>query len=371
MSDGVLKREKLSIAHVTSHGGNGGDWSVIRDLRRTFTDAGHDVVVLGANSSKIDPSFEELRINEGAFGFIRSLLSIRKVARKTDILHSHSFVALLFCLLTKYLRLLDSKIVHTFHWAVEPSRMKRIFVRWLLHGTNCVHVCSQETKQFLSEKYGVPESKIRLAYIGADEKVFRPAKSAEHVAQLRKKMGLSETAFVILFAGRIAPEKGIEHVLQYLGANRPKQTVFLIVGEGDWEQEIQKVIAAEDLSNQVFKYPKTDRLEQFYQISDLLVLPSVALETFGLVVVEAALTGVPCLRSDLGGAKDQIEHEKSGFVYPVGDQVAFSDTLTKILDGKYDLNQIGERARSRAIKNFTHGAMMRDVHAIYNDVLAK
>ena len=366
-----MNRKKLHIAHVTSHVGTGGDWSVIRDLRRTFNDAGHRVDVFGANSSKVDPSFVELSLNRGVFGFILSVLRIGKVPRKADILHSHSFVALVFCLIAKYLKLSNSRVIHTFHWAVEPSRAKRILVRCLLRGANSIHVCSQETKQFLSEKYGIAESRVKLAYIGADEETYRPLDNAEQMAQLRKRIGVSQDAFVILFAGRIAPEKGIEQILEYFAVHRPKQTELLIVGDGDWDQRIQQTIRRENLSDQVFKHPKTDQLATYYQISDLLVLPSLALETFGLVVIEAALSRVPSLRSDLGEAKDQIEHEESGFVYPAGDQVAFSKVLTEILDGKYDLSQIGEHARSKALKSFTHVAMMREINAIYEDALAK
>jgi glycosyltransferase involved in cell wall biosynthesis len=69
--------------------------------------------------------------------------------------------------------------------------------------------------------------------------------------------------------------------------------------------------------------------------------------------VEAAFCGLPSLRSDTPGAKDQISHGEDGFIFPIQQPEKMFEVLDQIWDERSKLPEIGQKARDQALEKFT------------------
>ena len=179
---------------------------------------------------------------------------------------------------------------------------------------------------------------------------------------------------VLLFAGRLAPEKNVDLILDFFRDNeavvaRPENLRLLVVGGGHEEQRLRMRVAQEGYADRVQFTGYLRPVNQAYAAADLLVLPSSFKETFALVVVEAALCGLACLRSDLAGATEQIIEGINGAVFPANNPDAFHEKIKALVNDRPRLAEMGVCARRIALERFDSQHRVKDVEAIYSSAL--
>jgi glycosyltransferase involved in cell wall biosynthesis len=159
--------------------------------------------------------------------------------------------------------------------------------------------------------------------------------------------------FQVLFAGRLAPEKGVDVLLQ-----AHQEGTLVLAGDGPLK-------AAAQAAGAVVLGPQaaTD-LRNSYAGSDVVVVPSVPtrdfLEPWGLVVNEAFHQGVPVIATDAVGAAagGLVQHERTGLVVPAGDAQALTDAISRLKDDPALRRRLGENARA-AVAGYTPQAWAR------------
>ena len=113
----------------------------------------------------------------------------------------------------------------------------------------------------------------------------------------------------ILFVGRLNEQKGCQWLIKALPLIRKEKDVILnIVGEGDYEHELKKLVREEEVEKFVnFLGPKgNNELQEYYQKSSVFVMPSQNYEGLGLVLAEAMLCGTPVVGANVGGIPSLI-----------------------------------------------------------------
>jgi glycosyltransferase involved in cell wall biosynthesis len=141
--------------------------------------------------------------------------------------------------------------------------------------------------------------------------------------------------------------------------------ILLLAGEGPIKENLQQECRDLGIEKRVHFLGRRENMEEIYSLANLLVLPSSSLETFGMVVIEAAFCGVPALRSNLPGAKDQISHGEDGFIFPIQQSEKMFEVLDSIWNQRDNLAKIGQKARDRALENFTLEKMYEGFRSIY------
>jgi glycosyltransferase involved in cell wall biosynthesis len=193
---------------------------------------------------------------------------------------------------------------------------------------------------------------------GARGPVFEAPQSVDDAFWSAPAEPTRHAGFQVLFAGRLAREKGVAVLLRAWrssGLSAPLAALVL-VGGGPIRARAAATGAAM-LSGPAD--PET--LRNFYAGSDVVVIPSIPTRDFrepwGLVANEAFNQGVPVIATDAVGAAagGLIEHERTGLVVPAGDADALAGALRRLHDDAALRARLGAAARD-AVRPYTHAA---------------
>jgi glycosyltransferase involved in cell wall biosynthesis len=174
-------------------------------------------------------------------------------------------------------------------------------------------------------------------------------------AELRSNHGIPRDAVVILFSGKYIPKKRPLDVLKALGRLSDAPVYLVMMGEGVLRGEIEKFIDEHALRNVlVTGFVNQSEIGNYYKLSDIFVLPSGTGETWGLVVNEAMLFGLPVIvSSTVGCAADLVKNGENGYVYPEGDIDALANCLSMLIKNPVLRHSAGQRSRA-IIQSFDH-----------------
>jgi glycosyltransferase involved in cell wall biosynthesis len=150
-------------------------------------------------------------------------------------------------------------------------------------------------------------------------------------ASIETKRQNRNAAISLLYLGRLEATKGIDLLCEAfsLSAGRCPTLHLNIAGWGTLADSLQQKYGPHPritFHGPVFNQKKSDLLAA----SDVLVVPSLWPEVFGIVIVEAYAHGLPVIASNIGGIPELVEHQKTGFLVPPGDIEALSHTLNNI-----------------------------------------
>jgi glycosyltransferase involved in cell wall biosynthesis len=131
-----------------------------------------------------------------------------------------------------------------------------------------------------------------------------------------------------------------------------------MVGDGPLHQEAQRLIAETSAPIHLAGFLNQSEIPRAYVASDMLVLPSGGGETWGLVVNEAMVSGLPCLVSDqVGSGPDLIVPGETGDIFPAGDAAELAVLMARYAGPRENLARMGERARERIADHSTEAAV--------------
>lgn len=148
----------------------------------------------------------------------------------------------------------------------------------------------------------------------------------------RSRFGFTEEDILLIYAGRIAPEKNLSFLLQaFAGIAQMLPNVYLLMvggGKKNFEEEVQNLIGQLGIGNRVHSTGMIDYddIPSYLAMCDIFVTSSVA-ETFGMSTVEAMGVGLPIMGIHGIGTSDLVEDSKTGFLSSE-DLAAFTAKLT-------------------------------------------
>lgn len=181
---------------------------------------------------------------------------------------------------------------------------------------------SRAFAEVLTESYGVPSERIRVVPPGVDLDRFSPGDGGS----ARERLGLPAQAFVVVAARRLVPRMGLDVLLdawpEVCAAVPGAQ--LLIAGDGTERERLEENAPA---GVRFLGTVADDVLPDLYRAADVAVVPSLALEGFGLTVVESLACGTPAVVSDSGGLPEAVAGLDPSLVVPAGDAPALARRL--------------------------------------------
>jgi glycosyltransferase involved in cell wall biosynthesis len=173
----------------------------------------------------------------------------------------------------------------------------------------------------------------------------------------------------LLFVGRLAAQKGLDHLLRAL-AELPPDVSLDVVGDGPDGDRLRRTAASLGVSSRVTWHGALPqpRLVEHYRTATALVVPSVD-EGLGLVAVEAQLCEAPVVAFDSGGLRDIVVDGESGILVRPPSSETLAAALRALLLRPDQGAALGRAARAGALARFAPDVVGRRYAAIYLDAI--
>ena len=193
------------------------------------------------------------------------------------------------------------------------------------------------------QRLGVPAERLFASPYCVNSASFRC--SAEDRAALRgparQKLGIVEDAIVILFSGKLSERKGVDllpQAVRLLPPSLQQRAHLLFLGDGALRESLtDQCQSGIPLAASFPGFQNQSALSAFYHSADLLVLPSREKETWGLVVNEAMLHGLPCVVTNaVGSQPDLVIPGETGAVCESGSASSLAQALARVMTGAQD-----------------------------------
>ncbi|MAF25747.1 hypothetical protein CL634_09275 [bacterium] len=206
---------------------------------------------------------------------------------------------------------------------------------------------------------GLPDitGRTKVLPIAVDHELFKPSIP-------RPKDLKTSGSKTVLYVGRLNfPEKGIGYLLEAVSLAKSKvpSIKLVIVGAGSPAQhkELEQRINQLNLKNHVLmvgKKPLTS-LPAYQAAVDLAAIPSVWMEAFGAITIQAMSCGTPVVTSDAGASPEINIDGQTGLVVKAADSQALARALIKLLSDSKLSKKMGEAARARVLAMYTYKAV--------------
>lgn len=198
-------------------------------------------------------------------------------------------------------------------------------------------------------------------------KNFMKKISAAEKIQIRKRLGIPTNHIVVLYIGRIIPEKGVKELIEAVNLIKQQSLSLLLVGSSQfgnknmtpYEKEISRMIHESSHNIVQTGFIPNDELYKIQNISDIAVVPSIWNEPAGLVVLEAQAAGLPVIASRVGGIAQFLGENAGILIERDGSFVEkISDAIEKLADSpdmRVNMGSLGIRwASKHDVKDYYH-----------------
>ena len=187
---------------------------------------------------------------------------------------------------------------------------------------------------------------------GIDTGLYSPATAAR--TALRQHLGLPKDSALVFFSSRVAPEKDPDTLLAAVATLRSQGRDVRILHLSGGYREFQQRAAARGLADAVIARDAVapfDGLASYYQASDVCVQASRD-EGLGFSVLEALACGIPVVATAVGGLRETIRDDDTGWTYPAGDSAALARALADVLDRPGEARDRAARGRAMVLQSF-------------------
>ncbi|MCD6369894.1 MAG: glycosyltransferase family 4 protein [Thermoplasmata archaeon] len=362
----------MRIALVTewyaSH--EGGVASHVRELAKWLKHRGFEVVIVtnevrdsvdqGVDIFETpgprDPLFN-LNISPSINSKLQEILE-----KDVDVVHSHhafSRLPLSAIYLAHKLQIPSVLTTHTvsflpdleYFWQAISYGYPRYRLR--LKKVDKIIAVSCAAKRFI--QYFTDRKDIAVIPNGVDVRRFHPAKNKEYNKEL-------------LFVGRIVPKKGL-HVLLYAMkkvVEKDNEIKLRVAGTGRLLPLMKSFSKALGIEKNVefLGYVPDNELPEVYRTSELLILPSITGESFGITLIEAMASGLPVIGTNVGGVPEIIRD--CGKIVEPNRPEQLSNAILEMLHNPEQMKILSKKCRERAEKVYSWDVVGKRILSIYN-----
>lgn len=184
-----------------------------------------------------------------------------------------------------------------------------------------------------------------------------------------RRDGLRAGSRILLFVGRLHPQKGIDLLLEAAPGllEQHPDAALVIVGAGPLEAEVRRAVAALPTGRAVH-LPWQSDVASLYAGAEIVVVPS-RFEGLPNVILEAMAAARPVVAAQVEGVAELLGDQIADQSYPPGDSEAMVERISHLLE-KPALRELGEANQRRAAESFSLSVMIERYRRLYQELLA-
>jgi glycosyltransferase involved in cell wall biosynthesis len=357
---------KLSIVHTEASLGWGGQELRILGESQGLMRRGHEVRLICAPESRIYAEAPAwglpvigAPIGKKGFAGWRYLVGWFR-RNRCDVISTHSSTDSWLSALAMLALGRPFPIVRTRHISAPVPR--NVLTRWLYtRATSRIVTAGEALRRELIEGNRYPPAHVVSVPTGIDTERFRPG---DRMAA-RKALGLPAGRPLVGIVATLRSWKGHLYLIEAF-AGLPKTVGLVIVGDGPMRPQIEARVDKLRLRERtVFAGNRTD-VVPWLQAVDLFALPSYANEGVPQALVQAMLTGLPCVTTNVGSIAEVATDGRTALVVPPRDVPALRAALTRLLDDGVLRQQLGETARAHCAAHYSYERMLDEMEKVYS-----
>lgn len=250
-------------------------------------------------------------------------------------------------------------------------RLRRRIERESLAGSARVLTLSRCFQTLAAQDYGVSNAQSVLIPGGADLRRFLPGSKAA----ARAALGLPAAGPLLLSIRRLALRMGLDVLIQAMPAIRAAvpDAFLLLGGKGPEYERLSRLIRTLGLEPcvRLLGFIPDDQLAAYYQAADLFVLPTLALEGFGLVTAEALACGTPVLGTPVGATPELLLPLDPRLVAPSPDAPGLAQGVTRFFCEDWRSSLTPERLHAYVREHYTWERHTAQTEQVYQSLIVR
>ena len=213
----------------------------------------------------------------------------------------------------------------------------------------------------LAETYYVPN--------GYDLNIFQNMPGKEIV---RSELGFSNGQFVVAITGNLKPVKNHRMLIEAarLICEKNNKTVFMVIGTGVLEQKLLNLTKKYGIEDNIIYLGIRQDIPRLLQAADVGVLTS-KWEGMSNSILEYMASGLPVVATDVGGVRDLIIPDNTGYLVPSDDAPALAKRLMEINNEPAKGRTMGMSGKKLVYNNCEFKDLARNTEYIYKEILSK
>lgn len=385
----------------------GGAWGLTYQVNKRLVSGGHNVHLITCKPNESLPNnevidgvtFHRISVRDS-----KSVLSLwRAVRRKVnhilksgeiDLVHIHNplvgFLAILHPQLWKV-----SKVCH-FHssWYDEekinqigteiseiPWRLKiqLQFIKlmeWTGYAVSrSILFLSEYSKNRFLKYYPCTPPKLCVIPGGVDIEEFKPPNSLEEVNSIREKLKLAADIPLLLSVRRLEQRMGLENLIRAAGIlhrqNPELKFQMVLTGKGSLKGRLEELILEEGVSHcvKLVGLVPREHLPLYFRCADLFVLPTLAIEGFGLVTAEAMASGLPVMGTPIGATVEILKQVDERLLFSNTSPEALAEGIESFLKAPESFHELSAKCRGIAEAEYSWETVVKNIEQEFINTL--
>ena len=290
----------------------------------------------------------------------------RLLRKGQNIIHVHSFRDAFMAVMARRIsENRDTRVVVSVHGVYTPK--KNYMYTKLYKAIDCFVFSSQMARDaFLGKaKKSYAERAVVLRDSVCDSMI------GTQVPDLRRELNLDSQQALIMYHGKIAPEKGIDALLGALTHVDKSKYHLAIIGEGEpkYKAKIKGFIVAAGMVHNVTLLGFRDNILEYLRQADFGVLPSIQPEALGITNLEYMMAGKAHICSNNGAQPEYVIDGINGLLVPPGDESALATAINELINDKATRSRMGAQAQKDFQQNLDYPGFYQRMTDLYRRLL--
>ncbi len=305
----------------------------------------------------------------------RHYFQLRKIIKeeKIDILHLHVWnpASCRYGFLAGKSRKIP--IIITEHDPFEISKFKTWFKSYTLESVKKIIAISDSSKNDLEKLYPAFKKKIEVIHNGIDTVWWHSQNlrfTEDDLEDIKENLfEAKKDTLIITSIAALHERKGLKYLIQAI-SNLVKEfpnIKLVIVGQGPQEKELKELIKELKIENHIKLLGQQKETPKILKSTDIFVLPSKR-EAFGLVNLEAMITGMPIVASKVGGIQEVVKDGETGILIEPKISDVLARALKLLIESPEKRVSMAAAGQKRVQEFFTAGKMAKEYEKEYEEI---